>query len=103
MDLEQTLKNHFHIGNNQSFTVEEIEAMEKELAKLSCFKELLHNKTSEFEQCKEIAIKELLNSMRVKPEINRDYLIGFQDAYKAFDNYLNRFYELMEQQRKGVN
>ena len=81
-------------------TKEDVEAIEKAkdiLKKYECFSQLLNGKENIFQQCKDIILKDLLLLTRGNPSINRDYLIGYQDAVEVFIRNLEKYKETHEQ------
>ena len=81
-------------------TKEDVEAIEKAkdiLKKYECFSQLLNGKEELFQKCKDIILKDLLLLTRGNPSINRDYLIGYQDAVEVFIRNLEKYKEVHEQ------
>lgn len=81
-------------------TKEDVEAIEKAkdiLKKYECFGKLLNGREELFQQCKDIILKDLLLLTRGNSSINRDYLIGYQDAVEVFIRNLEKYKEVHEQ------
>ena len=95
----------FNVETIQNFlrrdsTKEDVEAIEKAkdiLKKYECFSKLLNGKENLFQECKDIILKDLLLLTRGNPSINRDYLIGYQDAVEVFIRNLEKYKETHEQ------
>lgn len=67
-----------------------------ELKKYECFNTLLNQKEECFNQCKNIILQDVLLATRSNSKINRDYLLGFQDALDTFMRDFGRFKTAME-------
>ena len=95
----------FDIETIQNFlkrdsTKEEVEAIEQAketLKKYECFSKLLNGKEDLFQECKDIMLKDLLLLTRGNPSINRDYIIGYQDAVEVFIRNLQKYKDTHEQ------
>ena len=95
----------FDIETIQNFlkrdsTKEEVEAIEQAketLKKYECFSKLLNGKEDLFQECKDIMLKYLLLLTRGNPSINRDYIIGYQDAVEVFIRNLQKYKDTHEQ------
>ena len=95
----------FDIETIQNFlkrdsTKEEVEAIEQAketLKKYECFSKLLNGKEDLFQECKDIILKDLLLLTRGNPSINRDYIIGYQDAVEVFIRNLQKYKDIHEQ------
>lgn len=61
-----------------------IEKAKEVLKKYECFSELLNGREELFDKCKDIILKDLLLATRSSSAINRDYLVGYQDAVDVF-------------------
>ncbi len=64
-------------------TIEDARAKEvarEELKRYECFNTLLNGKEECFKKCKDIILQDVLTATRSNSKINRDYLLGFQDA-----------------------
>ena len=72
------------------------EKAQSELKKYECFNKLLTNKEDLFKECKDIILQDILTSTRSNTKINRDYLLGYQDALDVFLRYLSRYNTAME-------
>lgn len=72
------------------------EKAQSELKKYECFNKLLTNKEDLFKECKDIILQDILTSTRSNTKINRDYLLGYQDALDVFLRYLGRYNTAME-------
>lgn len=98
----------FDIETIQNFlrrdsTKEDVEAIEKAkdiLKKYECFSKLLNGKENIFQECKDIMLKDLLLFTRSNPSINRDYMVGYQDAIEIFLRNLGKYKEAIEQINK---
>lgn len=80
-------------------TTELAEAKERAgviLKKYECFSKLLNGKEELFQTCKDIILKDLLVITRSNSMVNRDYLIGYQDAVEVFLENLNKYKEANE-------
>lgn len=69
---------------------------QEELKKYECFNTLLNQKEEVFKQCKDIILQDVLIATRANSKINRDYLLGFQDALDIFLSDFERFKDAME-------
>lgn len=95
----------FDIETIQNFlkrdsTKEQVEATEQAketLKKYECFSQLLNGKEELFQKCKDIILKDLLLLTRGNPSINRDYIIGYQDAVEVFIRNLQKYKDTHEQ------
>lgn len=76
---------------SNKINVEAIEKAQSELKRYECFNQLLNNREDLFNQCKDIILKDILTSTRTNTKINRDYLLGYQDAIEVFTSYLSRY------------
>ena len=76
--------------------VEAIEKAQGELKKYECFNKLLNNKEDLFKECKNVILQDILTSTRSNTKINRDYLLGYQDALDVFLKCLSRYNTAME-------
>ena len=76
--------------------VEAIEKVQGELKKYECFNKLLNNKEDLFKECKNVILQDILTSTRSNTKINRDYLLGYQDALDVFLKCLSRYNTAME-------
>lgn len=72
------------------------EVAQAELKRYECFNTLLNGKENLFLQCKDVILQDILTVTRSNPKINRDYLIGYQDAIDTFLNKLARYKDAME-------
>ena len=61
-----------------------IEKAQEELKRYECFNTLLNGKEECFRKCKDIILQDVLNATRSNTRINRDYLLGYQDAIDIF-------------------
>ena len=77
--------------------VEAIEQAKETLKKYECFSKLLNGKEDLFQECKDIMLKDLLLLTRGNPSINRDYIIGYQDAVEVFIRNLQKYKDTHEQ------
>ena len=68
-----------------------IEQAKEILKKYECFAELLNGKEELFQKCKDIMLKDLLLITRSNSLINRDYIIGYQDAIEALIRNLDSY------------
>lgn len=66
------------------------------LKKYECFNKLLNGKEDIFQTCKDIILKDLLANLRGNPSVNRDYIIGYQDAVEVFLRNLIKFRDAHE-------
>lgn len=57
---------------------------QEELKRYECFNTLLNQKEECFKKCKDIILQDVLTATRSNTKINRDYLLGFQDALDIF-------------------
>lgn len=85
-----------HFTKSEKINVEAIEKAQSELKRYECFSKLLNNKEDLFNQCKDIILKDILTSTRSNTKINRDYLLGYQDAIEVFIKYLGRYNTAMD-------
>lgn len=76
--------------------VKAIEKAQGELKKYECFNQLLGNKEELFDDCKNIILQDILTSTRNNTKINRDYLLGYQDALDVFLKNLSKYKTAME-------
>lgn len=98
----------FNVETIQNFlrrdsTEEDVKAIEQAkefLKKYECFSKLLNGKENLFQECKDIILKDLFLIIRGNPNVNRDYIIGYQDAVEVFLRNLNKYKEVMEQINK---
>ena len=72
------------------------EKAQSELKRYECFNKLLNNKEDLFKECKDIILQDILTSTRSNTKINRDYLLGYQDALDIFLRYLGKYNTAME-------
>lgn len=72
------------------------EKAQSELKRYECFNKLFNNKEDLFKECKDIILQDILTSTRSNTKINRDYLLGYQDALDVFLRYLGRYNTAME-------
>lgn len=84
------------ITNPNKVKVEAIEKAQSELKRYECFNKLLNNKEDLFKECKNIILQDILTSTRSNTKINRDYLLGYQDALDVFLRYLSKYNTAME-------
>lgn len=80
-------------------TKDDTQAKEKaqaELKRYECFNTLLNGKEETFKQCKDIILQDVLTTTRSNSKINRDYLIGYQDALDCILKDYKRFVDAME-------
>lgn len=73
-----------------------IEKAQSELKKYECFNTLLNGKEECFKQCKDIILQDVLLATRSNSKINRDYLLGFQDALDIILRDFERFKTAMD-------
>lgn len=73
-----------------------IATAQAELKKYECFNTLLNQKEECFNQCKNIILQDVLLATRSNSKINRDYLLGFQDALDIITRDYERFRTAME-------
>lgn len=98
----------FNVETIQNFlrrdsTEEDVKAIEQAkefLKKYECFSKLLNGKENLFRECKDIILKDLFLIIRGNPNVNRDYIIGYQDAVEVFLRNLDKYKEVMEQINK---
>lgn len=98
----------FNVETIQNFlrrdsTEEDVRAIEQAkefLKKYECFSKLLNGKENLFQECKDIILKDLFLIIRGNPNVNRDYIIGYQDAVEVFLRNLDKYKEVMEQINK---
>lgn len=98
----------FNVETIQNFlrrdsTEEDVKAIEQAkefLKKYECFSKLLNGKENLFQECKDIILKDLFLIIRGNPNVNRDYIIGYQDAVEVFLRNLDKYKEVMEQINK---
>lgn len=98
----------FNVETIQNFlrrdsTEEDVKAIEQAkefLKKYECFSKLLNGKENLFQECKDIILKDLFLIIRGNPNVNRDYIIGYQDAVEVFLRNLSKYKEVMEQINK---
>jgi len=57
---------------------------QEELKRYECFNTLLNQKEECFKKCKDVILQDVLTATRSNTKINRDYLLGFQDALDIF-------------------
>lgn len=67
-----------------------------ELKRYECFNTLLNQKEECFKKCKDIILQDVLLATRSNTKINRDYLLGFQDALDVIIRDYERFKTAME-------
>lgn len=72
------------------------EVAQAELKRYECFNTLLNGKENLFLKCRDVILQDILTVTRSNPKINRDYLIGYQDAIDSFMRCLNRYKDAME-------
>lgn len=80
-------------------TKENTQAKEKardELKRYECFNTLLNGKEECFKQCKDIILQDVLTATRSNTKINRDYLLGFQDALDVVMRDFERYRKALE-------
>ena len=63
----------------------------EELKKYECFNNLLNTREELFKDCKNVILQEILTITRSNTKINRDYLIGYQDALDVFLRNLEKY------------
>lgn len=73
-----------------------IEKAQSELKKYECFNTLLNGKEECFKQCKNVILQDVLTATRANPKINRDYLLGYQDALDTILRDFDKFKVAME-------
>jgi hypothetical protein len=73
------------------------ERAREELKRYECFNTLLNGKEEMFQKCKDIILQDVLNATRTNTRINRDYLLGFQDALDIVLLDLERYREAIKQ------
>ena len=76
--------------------LKEKEKIQSELKKYECFNQLFNNKEDLFEKCKNMILQDILTSTRSNTKINRDYLLGYQDAIDVFLKNLDKYKVAME-------
>ena len=67
-----------------------------ELKRYECFNALLNGKEECFKKCKDIILQDVLTATRGNTKINRDYLIGFQDALDIVLRDFERYKKAIE-------
>ena len=73
-----------------------IEKAQEELKRYECFNTLLNGKEECFRKCKDIILQDVLNATRSNTRINRDYLLGYQDAIDVFLTDLARYKDAID-------
>lgn len=73
-----------------------IEKAQEELKRYECFNTLLNGKEECFRKCKDIILQDVLNATRSNTRINRDYLLGYQDAIDIFLTDLARYKDAID-------
>lgn len=95
----ETIQNFLRRDSTES-QVKAIEQAKDILKKYECFSKLLNGKENLFQECKDIILKDLLLITRGNSNINRDYIIGYQDAVEIFLRNLDKYKEAIEQINK---
>lgn len=95
----ETIQNFLRRDSTES-QVKAIEQAKDILKKYECFSKLLNGKEDLFQECKDIILKDLLLITRGNSNINRDYIIGYQDAVEIFLRNLDKYKEAIEQINK---
>lgn len=95
----ETIQNFLRRDSTES-QVKAIEQAKDILKKYECFSKLLNGKEELFQECKDIILKDLLLITRGNSNINRDYIIGYQDAVEIFLRNLDKYKEAIEQINK---
>lgn len=95
----ETIQNFLRRDSTDS-QVKAIEQAKDILKKYECFSKLLNGKENLFQECKDIILKDLLLITRGNSSINRDYIIGYQDAVEVFLRNLDKYKEAIEQINK---
>ena len=95
----ETIQNFLKRDSTES-QVKAIEQAKDILKKYECFSKLLNGKENLFQECKDIILKDLLLITRGNSNINRDYIIGYQDAVEIFLRNLDKYKEAIEQINK---
>lgn len=95
----ETIQNFLKRDSTES-QVKAIEQAKDILKKYECFSKLLNGKENLFQECKDIILKDLLLITRGNSNINRDYIIGYQDAVEVFLRNLDKYKEAIEQINK---
>ena len=92
----ETIQNFLRRDSTED-NVKAIEQAKELLKKYECFSKLLNGKEDLFQECKDIILKDLLLLTRGNPSINRDYIIGYQDAVEVFIRNLQKYKDIHEQ------
>lgn len=95
----ETIQNFLRRDSTEE-NVKAIEQAKEFLKKYECFSKLLNGKENLFQECKDIILKDLFLIIRGNPNVNRDYIIGYQDAVEVFLRNLDKYKEVMEQINK---
>ena len=95
----ETIQNFLRRDSTEE-NVKAIEQAKEFLKKYECFSKLLNGKENLFQECKDIILKDLFLIIRGNPNVNRDYIIGYQDAVEVFLRNLSKYKEVMEQINK---
>lgn len=67
-----------------------------ELKRYECFNTLFNGKEEMFQKCKDIILQDVLTATRSNSRINRDYLLGYQDALDIVLEDLERYKRAIE-------
>lgn len=89
----ETVQNFLKRDSTIESDLQAIEQAKDILKRYDCFNQLLNGKEKLYEMCKDVMLKDILLSVRGSSQINRDYLIGYQDALEVFISNLSRYKE----------
>lgn len=73
------------------------ERAREELKRYECFNTLLNGNEEMFRKCKDVILQDILSATRTNSRINRDYLLGYQDALDTILLDLDRYRQAVKQ------
>lgn len=74
----------------------EKERVMSEIKKYERFNKLIGDREDLYLECKDFILQDVLTSIRSNDKINRDYLIGYQDALEVFMRNLTKYKVAMD-------
>lgn len=71
------------------------------LKKYKCFKDLFLNNLDLLEQCQDVLLVDTLRNVRNRPEVDRAYLIAFNDTFALLKLGLEKYENAMKELSNG--
>lgn len=99
-----TFQNFFSKGNEDDIKLSELQAKEQAqeiLKKYKCFNDLFYDKLDLLSQCQDTLLVDTLRNVRGRPEVDRAYIIAFNDVFNLLKLGVTKYREAMEQLTNG--